>query len=74
MIPPETTFIRSRALDHIGFLDTNLTYAMDYDLWVRIAQELDIQNIGETLGNFRDYSDLNQLVNPISGFQRQLPP
>lgn len=45
-IPQETTFIRSRALDHIGFLDTNLTYAKDYDLWVRIAQELDIQNIG----------------------------
>lgn len=36
-IAQPASFFRSRALSDVGFLDETLQYAMDYDLWLRMA-------------------------------------
>lgn len=38
VVPQPSTFIRRSVLEEVGFLDTELHYAMDYDLWLRIAR------------------------------------
>lgn len=38
VVPQPSTFIRRAVLDELGFLDPDLHYAMDYDLWLRIAR------------------------------------
>ncbi|HNT26362.1 MAG TPA: glycosyltransferase family 2 protein [Anaerolineales bacterium] len=37
-IPQQTTFFWKHHWQQVGPLDTNLHFAMDYDLWVRLAQ------------------------------------
>lgn len=38
IVPQPSAFIRRSVLDEVGFLDPALHYAMDYDLWLRIAR------------------------------------
>ena len=52
-IPQETTFIWRHVLQRVGLVDPTLHYAMDYDLWVRIARVFRLYYIPETLANFR---------------------
>jgi glycosyltransferase involved in cell wall biosynthesis len=53
MIPQPTVFFRRRVLDNVGYLDTNLHLAMDYDFWIRIALKSRIRYIPKVLANFR---------------------
>ena len=47
-------FWRKRVLDEVGYLDENLHYAMDYDLWLRIALAYPMKRIpGKCLTSFR---------------------
>ncbi|MDA2922364.1 glycosyltransferase [Patescibacteria group bacterium AH-259-L07] len=46
-------FFTKRIIQKIGFLDQNLHYAMDYDLWIRILQQGKGLYLPKVLSNFR---------------------
>ena len=52
-IPQPTVFFKREVLSEIGFLDTRLECAMDYDYWLRVAKEYNIKHIPSYLANFR---------------------
>jgi hypothetical protein len=46
-------FFRRRAYDDVGGLDPDLHWAMDYDLWLRLAQRFPTQHVDSTLAHVR---------------------
>lgn len=56
-IPQQAAFFRKSLWDQIGPLDSNFFFAMDYDLWVRLAGISDIQYVTRTWANFRLHQD-----------------
>lgn len=50
------TFIRRRVLEILGGFDSSLRYAMDYDLWLRLAERSDPVLINASLACFRVHS------------------
>jgi glycosyltransferase involved in cell wall biosynthesis len=50
-------FLRREAFAAIGMLDTQLRYAHDYDLWIRLAQRFRVVKIDETLATLRVHDD-----------------
>lgn len=53
-IPQQTMFFRADLWRIVGPLDPSFYFAMDYDLWVRIAQHTQIRYLqGQTFANFR---------------------
>ncbi len=56
-IPQQTMFFRAKYWKELGPLDPSLYFAMDYDLWTRIARRSPFQYIaGQTWANFRLHS------------------
>jgi GT2 family glycosyltransferase len=51
------TFFRRSAYDAARGLDTSLHWAMDWDLWIRLAAVSDVAYLPETLGLSRVWSD-----------------
>lgn len=49
-----STLIRKVAYDSVGGYNIGFTYAQDYDLWLRIAEQYKIANIEEPLYCWRD--------------------
>jgi glycosyltransferase involved in cell wall biosynthesis len=52
-IPQQTMFFRAELWRQVGPLDPSFYFAMDYDLWTRIAARAPIQYISQTWANFR---------------------
>ena len=52
-IPQPSAFFRRSVVEGVGLLDTELHYAMDYDLWIRIALASEIVRIPGVIANFR---------------------
>jgi glycosyltransferase involved in cell wall biosynthesis len=52
-IPQQTMFFRADLWKQIGPLDPSFYFAMDYDLWTRIAARTEIKYIPQTWANFR---------------------
>lgn len=53
-IPQQTTFFRADLWRQVGPLDPSFYFAMDYDLWVRIARLAPLRYMpGQTWANFR---------------------
>lgn len=52
-----TTFFTKRAIMEIGYLDVGLCYCMDWDLWIKIANNYPVGFIRKTLANSREYGD-----------------
>jgi len=53
-IPQQTVFFRTELWHAVGPLDPSFFFAMDYDLWVRIASRAAIKYLpGQTWANFR---------------------
>lgn len=52
-----STFFAKRIVHKVGFLDENLHYAMDYDLFVRILSEGKSLYLPKVLSNFRVWGD-----------------
>ena len=53
-IPQQTMFFRTRYWKELGPLDPSFYFAMDYDLWTRIAAHAPIKYLaGQTWANFR---------------------
>ena len=55
-IPQQAAFFRADAWKMVGPLDPSFYFAMDYDLWVRIARRAQVKYIPETWANFRLHS------------------
>ena len=56
-IPQQTMFFRADLWKQVGPLDPSFYFAMDYDLWTRIAARARLQYLpGETWANFRLHS------------------
>lgn len=52
-IPQQTMFFRAELWKQIGPLDPSFYFAMDYDLWTRIAARAAIRYVPQTWANFR---------------------
>lgn len=53
-IPQQTMFFRADLWKRVGPLDPSFYFAMDYDLWTRIASQAELKYIaGQTWANFR---------------------
>ena len=53
MIGHPSVFIRRRVFDEVGMFELGLSYAMDYDLWLRIGARYQPRQIHRALANFR---------------------
>jgi glycosyltransferase involved in cell wall biosynthesis len=53
MIAQPTAFLRRQVIDEVGYLDTALHMAMDYDLWIKVGFKFEITHIPKVLANFR---------------------
>ena len=56
-IPQQAAFIRKTLWDAVGPLDPDFYFAMDYDLWVRLATKSEIKYLPKLWGNFRLHAD-----------------
>ncbi|HUI88911.1 MAG TPA: glycosyltransferase family 2 protein [Anaerolineales bacterium] len=52
-IPQQAAFFRSALWREVGPLDPSFYFAMDYDLWVRLAARSQVKYIPQTWANFR---------------------
>ena len=52
-IPQQTMFFRANLWKQVGPLDPTFYFAMDYDLWTRIAARSEIKYVPQTWANFR---------------------
>ena len=62
-IPQQTMFFRAGLWHAVGPLDPSFYFAMDYDLWTRIASRTRIQYLpGQTWANFRMHTSGKSIV------------
>jgi len=52
-IPQQTMFFRADLWKKVGPLDPSFYFAMDYDLWTRIAARAELKYVPQTWANFR---------------------
>ncbi len=72
-IPQQTMFFRAKYWQELGPLDSSFYFAMDYDLWTRIAAKSRIKYIqGQTWANFRIHTNSKTNVNDERGWQEML--
>ncbi len=72
-IPQQTMFFRAKYWKELGPLDPSFFFAMDYDLWVRIASRAPIKYLpGRTWANFRVHTSSKTNVNDERGWQEML--
>jgi hypothetical protein len=56
-IPQQAAFWRAELWHQVGPLDPSFFFAMDYDLWVRLARVTDIRYTPQLWANFRLHGD-----------------
>ena len=72
-IPQQTMFFRAKYWKELGPLDPSFYFAMDYDLWVRIAKHAPLHYLpGKTWANFRIHTSSKTNVNDERGWKEML--
>ena len=72
-IPQQTMFFRAKYWKELGPLDPSFYFAMDYDLWVRIAKHAPLHYVpGKTWANFRIHTSSKTNVNDERGWKEML--
>jgi len=61
-IPQQTMFFRRELWEQVGPLDPSFYFAMDYDLWIRIAARSKLKYIPETWANFRIHTSGKTII------------
>ncbi|MFN2150020.1 MAG: glycosyltransferase family 2 protein [Anaerolineales bacterium] len=61
-IPQQAAFWRSDLWRQVGPLDPTFYFAMDYDLWVRLARVAEIRYIPQLWANFRLHGDAKTIA------------
>ena len=56
-IPQATAFFRADLVREVGFLNENLYYAFDYDLWIRLARRAALRYVPRHWAYFRIHLD-----------------
>ena len=56
-IPQQTTFVRAELWKQVGGLDPSFFFAMDYDLWVKLAKITHLQYIPQRWAAFRLHTE-----------------
>jgi len=62
MVSQPAVFLRKEVLDKVGYLDSNLHFAMDYDLWLRIGLKGKMIYIAQVLANYHEHSDTKSMT------------
>ncbi len=65
-----STFFKRLVLEKIGYLDTNLHYAMDFEFFLRISSLKLVPHINTTLSEFRLHSD-SKTTNKLNAFRME---
>lgn len=68
-IPHPATFVRREWMNHAGRFDETLKYAMDYDLWLKLASRGDALELHRPLAVFRDHAGSLSSSNRIAAFE-----
>ena len=61
-IPQQTMFFRASLWKQVGPLDPSFYFAMDYDLWTRVAARTEIKYVLQTWANFRLHTSGKTIV------------
>jgi len=61
-IPQQTMFFRAELWKQLGPLDPSFYFAMDYDLWTRIARRTEIKYVPQTWANFRLHTSGKSII------------
>lgn len=68
-VPHPATFVRRELFSRSGGFDTALKYAMDYDLWLKLAQCGDPVQLDEALAAFREHAGSLSTSNRIAAME-----
>ncbi len=61
-IPQQASFFRKSLWDQVGPLDDSFFFAMDYDLWTRLAAVSELKYLPRTWANFRLHADAKTIA------------
>ncbi|MEK6221078.1 MAG: glycosyltransferase [Chloroflexota bacterium] len=61
-LPQQSAFWRASLWDEVGPLDPSFYFAMDYDLWVRLAKISTLHYIPQVWANFRIHGDSKTIL------------
>ena len=64
----QTSYFRKRVLDEVGYLDEDLHYGMDWDLYIRIGKRYELGYIREHMGSIREYADAKSFAGGAKRF------
>lgn len=70
-IPHPAVFVRREAFERAGLFDERLRYAMDIDLWLRLAAISRPARLNRTLAVFRDHAGSISSANKIKARQEE---
>ncbi|HEX9174207.1 MAG TPA: glycosyltransferase family 2 protein [Telluria sp.] len=71
-VPHPAVFIRKAVFERVGLFDESLRYAMDIDLWLRLAQIARPATIDRPLAVFREHAGSVSSANKIKARQEEL--
>lgn len=52
-----TTFFKKSCLEEVGYLDKNLNWVMDWDLWIRLSMHYKVEYIPQLFATTREYGE-----------------
>jgi glycosyltransferase involved in cell wall biosynthesis len=61
-VPQQAAFFRADLWRKVGPLDPSIDFAMDFDLWLRIARQAPVQYVPETWANFRLHDEAKTIA------------
>ena len=56
-IPTPSAFYKREVVDRVGYMDTSIEHACDFDYWIRVGKIFKIYRINTVLSNFRIHKD-----------------
>lgn len=71
-IPQQAAFWRAELWQQVGPLDPSLSFAMDYDLWVRLAKISKLKYLPRPWAQFRLHADSKTIQNDMRAWEDML--
>lgn len=71
-IPQQSAFWRADLWKRVGPLDPSFYFAMDYDLWVRLAEISQLRYYSRVWANFRFHDDSKTIMNDVKGWEEMI--
>jgi hypothetical protein len=71
-IPQQAAFFRADLWRRVGPLDESFVFAMDYDLWVRLAKISKVQYLPQLWAEFRLHADSKTITNDQRAWDEML--